>query len=124
MTTVVLENVYVLAIDQVANENETEPKVGQTATVQTDIVGAQKLALAREVGALSLVLRNVENQEVGGTRTVTVADLGGAGFYIPAKDRTATAAAPASAVNTAAGAVRRARSEEPTSELQSPMRIS
>lgn len=108
MTTVVLENVYVLAIDQVANENETEPKVGQTATVQTDIVGAQKLALAREVGALSLVLRNVENQAVGGTRTVTVADLGGAGLYIPAKDRTA-AAAPAP-VNSAAGPVRRAPS--------------
>src|SRR3546814_6913619 len=32
MTTVVLENVYVLAIDQIANENETEPTVGQTAT--------------------------------------------------------------------------------------------
>lgn len=109
MTTVVLENVYVLAIDQVANENETEPKIGQTATVQTDIVGAQKLALAREVGALSLVLRNVENQAVGGTRTVTVADLGGAGLYIPSKDRTA-AAAPAPAVNTAAGPVRRAPS--------------
>lgn len=109
MTTVVLENVYVLAIDQVADENQTDPKVGQTATVQTDIVGAQKLALAREVGSLSLTLRNVENQAVGGTRTVTVADLGGGGLYIPAKDRTA-AAAPAPAVSTAAGTVRRAPS--------------
>lgn len=108
MTTVVLENVYVLAIDQVASEKETEPKVGQTATVQTDIIGAQKLALAREVGSLSLTLRNVENQAVGGTRTVTVADLGGAGFYIPAKDRTAASAPAPAAVNTAGGAVRRA----------------
>src|SRR3546814_748378 len=109
MTTVVLENVFVLAIDQIANESETEPKVGQTATVQTDIIGAQKLALAREIGSLSLALRNVENQAVGGTRTVTVSDLGGAGYYIAAKEsRAGAAAAPAPTVNTAAGPVRRA----------------
>lgn len=85
MTSVVLENVLVLAIDQIADENQTNPQVGQTATVQTDILGAQKLTLARQVGSLSLALRNVENQAVGGTRTVTPADLGGAGFYIAAK---------------------------------------
>ncbi len=94
MATVVLENTLVLAIDQVADENQTEPKVGQTATLQTDLLGAQKLALAREVGSLSLVLRNVENQSVGGTQTVTASDLGGAGLYIAARN---TAAAPAMA---------------------------
>ncbi|TWJ07070.1 Flp pilus assembly protein CpaB [Altererythrobacter ishigakiensis] len=87
MTNVVLENVYVLAINQTANENATEPQVGQTATVQTDIVGAQKLTLARQVGSLSLVLRNVENQDVGGTRVVTRNDLGAAGLYIPERER-------------------------------------
>lgn len=92
MTHVVLENVQVLAIDQIASESETEPKVGQTATVQTDIIGAQKLTLARQVGALSLALRNVENQDVGGTRVVTTADLGGAGLYIAARE---TSPAPA-----------------------------
>lgn len=110
MTTVVLENIYVLAIDQVANENETEPKVGQTATVQTDVIGAQKLALAREIGSLSLMLRNVENQAVGGTRTVTVADLGGGGLYIPAKESRVSATVAAPTVNTAGGPVRRAPS--------------
>lgn len=94
MTTVVLENVLVLAIDQIADENQTEPAVGQTATLQTDVVGAQKLALAREVGSLSLILRNVENQDMGGTRTVTSSDLGGAGYYIAART-SAPAAAPA-----------------------------
>ena len=93
MTTVVLENVLVLAIDQIADENQTEPAVGQTATVQTDIVGAQKLTLARQVGSLSLALRNVENQDVGGTRVVTRSDLGGAGLFIPARDRSASSAA-------------------------------
>lgn len=83
MTNVVLENVMVLAIDQVASENATEPQVGQTATVQTDLVGAQKLTLARQIGSLSLVLRNVENQDVGATRVITKSDLGGNGFFIP-----------------------------------------
>ena len=82
MTTVALENVLVLGIDQVADENNTQPVVSKTATLQTDIFGAQKLALAREIGTLSLALRNVENQEVGATETVVANDLGGAGRYI------------------------------------------
>lgn len=93
MTNVVLENVLVLAIDQLADENNTEPQVGQTATVQTDILGAQKLTLARQIGSLSLALRNVENQDVGGTRVVTRSDLGGAGLYIPDRSRDAGPAA-------------------------------
>ena len=77
MTTVVLENVLVLAADLIADENQTAPAVAQTATLQTDLFGAQKLALAREVGTFTLALRNVENQTVGGTETVVVTDLGG-----------------------------------------------
>jgi len=95
MTNIVLENVLVLAIDQVANENAVEPKVGRTATVQTDIIGAQKLTLARQVGALSLALRNVENQDVGGTRVVTTSDLGATGYYIPSRERAPAPADPA-----------------------------
>ena len=82
MTHVVLENVLVLATDQVADEKSTEPAVSQTATLQTDLYGAQKLALAREVGTFTLALRNVENQEVGATETVVLSDLGGAGYRI------------------------------------------
>ncbi|XUU59840.1 Flp pilus assembly protein CpaB [Erythrobacter sp. HA6-11] len=86
MTNVVLENVLVLAVDQVADENQTDPSVGTTATLQTDIMGAQKLVLAGQVGSLSLVLRNVENQLVGATEVVTPSDLGGAGYFIPARN--------------------------------------
>lgn len=82
MTTVVLENVLVLATDQVADESSTEPTVSQTATLQTDLFGAQKLALAREVGKFTLALRNVQNQEVGATETVLTKDLGGDGLRI------------------------------------------
>lgn len=109
MTSVVLENVLVLAIDQTASESETAPKVGRTATVQTDMLGAQKLTLARQIGSLSLALRNVENQDVGGTEVVTASDLGGAGYYIPSKSRgsSETAASTAPPVRTAAGSVTR-----------------
>lgn len=85
MTTVVLENALVLAVDQQADENATEPSVSQTVTLQVDMFGAQKLVLAHQVGSLSLVLRNVENQVIGGTETVVANDLGGSGLYIPGR---------------------------------------
>jgi len=104
MVNIVLENVLVLAIDQIADENNTAPQVGRTATVQTDIIGAQKLTLARQVGSLSLALRNVENQIVGGTRVVTTSDLGANGYYIAPRRETAAQATP---VTTTSGTVTR-----------------
>lgn len=93
MTTVVLENVLVLGTDQIADEKNTEAAVAQTATLQTDLFGAQKLALAREVGTFTLALRNVENQDVGSTDTVVLSDLGGAGYYVPDRGRGGSGAA-------------------------------
>ncbi len=87
MTTVVLENALVLGVDQVADENSTDPVVAKSATLQTDIYGAQKLALAQQVGIISLTLRNVENQTVGATGPVVARDLGGAGLYIASRER-------------------------------------
>lgn len=105
MSEVVLENIQVLAVDQTANEKDTNPKVGKTATVQVDLLGAQKLAIAARVGSLSLALRNVENQmPVPGT-TVTVRDLGNAGYYIPARRDAAPAAVAASVPGYGAGPV-------------------
>lgn len=94
MTSVLLENVQVLAIDRRASENNTEPEVGNTATLLVDQFGAQKLALANQVGRLSLALRNVENQIVGGTQVVTTRDLGGAGLYIPERRSRSSAPPP------------------------------
>ena len=81
VTSVLLENVQVLAIDQIADQKDNKPKVGKTATVLTDLYGAQKLTLATRMGSLSLALRNVENQEVGPIRTVTARDLGGPVYH-------------------------------------------
>lgn len=93
MTTVILENVQVLAIDRRSSERSTKPNVGRTATLQVDPLGAQKLALANEVGRLTLALRNVEDQTVGATGTVTTADLDRARYYIRSRSQPAAPAA-------------------------------
>lgn len=77
MTDIVLEKVRVIAIDQVADESKTDPMVAKTATLEVDPVGAQKLALAEQVGTISLALRNVASLEDGANLTITQQDLGG-----------------------------------------------
>lgn len=70
-TNVILQNVMVLGIDQSADQEAEKPKVGRTATVQVNPTEAQKLALAMQVGTLTLALRqvgsteNVEQSQVG-----------------------------------------------------------
>jgi pilus assembly protein CpaB len=76
MTDIVLEKIRVIAIDQVADEKQTDPKVAKTATLEVDAVGAQKIALAQEIGTVSLALRNVTSIEDGANMTVTQQDLG------------------------------------------------
>jgi pilus assembly protein CpaB len=58
VASVVLSNVKVLAIDQVMQDIDSKPKVGATATLEVDIVPAEKLALAAQMGTLSLALRS------------------------------------------------------------------
>lgn len=53
----VLENVRVMAIDQVAKKEDDKAKVGRTVTLEVDAKGAEKLSLASEMGELSLALR-------------------------------------------------------------------
>lgn len=84
-TDVILQRVKVLAIDQIANEKDTEPKVGKTAVVEVDLLDAQKLVLAQRLGALSLALRNVETDEPEALTTVTARDFGGGRFYRAAR---------------------------------------
>ncbi|WP_338243554.1 Flp pilus assembly protein CpaB [Aurantiacibacter hainanensis] len=82
MIDVIMEGVPVLAIDQVASDDATDPTVGSTAVVQVDQYGAQKLVLANRLGQLTLALRNVENQEPGALTTVTSRDLGDPSIYL------------------------------------------
>lgn len=95
MSDVIMEAVPVLAIDQVASEQATEPQVGGTAVVQVDQEGAQRLILADRLGRLSLALRNVENQDVGATRTITSRDIGNPRIYLAGRGGGAPARASA-----------------------------
>ena len=72
---VILQNVVVLGIDQVADESREKPTVARTATVGVTPEEAQKLALAMEVGTLSFALRNIGEAEAAKLKTVRVSDL-------------------------------------------------
>jgi pilus assembly protein CpaB len=55
---IVLEHILVLAVAQEANRDQTKPNVVNAVTLEVTPEQAEKLDLARSVGALSLVLRN------------------------------------------------------------------
>jgi len=75
---IVLQNVRVLAIDQVADERVDKPAVAKAVTLEVDVVGAQKLALAASVGHLSMMLRKAGEADNQYTRRITLGDLGAA----------------------------------------------
>ena len=75
-TDVVLQNIKVLAIDQLADDSSEKPSVAKAVTLEVDTVSAQKLSLAGSLGTLSLVLRKAGEAAVEGTRRVSVGDLG------------------------------------------------
>ncbi len=82
ITNVIIQNVRVLAIDQLATETEEAAVVGKSATLELTQEQAQKVALANSVGRLSLTLRRLSNEdqdEDEQTGTVKVADLKPAG---------------------------------------------
>jgi pilus assembly protein CpaB len=89
LTDVLIQNVRVIAIDQTAKNAEGAPKVAKTATLEVTPLDAQKLALAQEVGSLSLVLRKPGEQNNPVVETISMNDLrynmyGGARYPAPA----------------------------------------
>lgn len=89
VTDVLIQNVRVIAIDQTAKNADGSPKVGRSATLEVNPLDAQKLALAQEVGTLSLVLRKPGEQNNPVVETISMNDLrynmyGGARYPAPA----------------------------------------
>ena len=76
-TEVVLQNVRVLAIDQIADERLDKPAVVKAVTLEVDVVGAQKLSLSASIGSLSLMLRKAGEANNQYTRRITLSDLSG-----------------------------------------------
>ena len=76
VTDVLLQAVKVIAIDQNAQGADGKPVLARTATLEVNPIDAQKLALAQNVGSLSLVLRKPgEDQDLGRVATVSMNDL-------------------------------------------------
>ncbi|MGD9980523.1 MAG: Flp pilus assembly protein CpaB [Hyphomonadaceae bacterium] len=59
-TDLLLANVRVLAVDQIANESRNDPQVARAVTIEVTPEGGQKVALASEIGTLSLALRRAD----------------------------------------------------------------
>jgi pilus assembly protein CpaB len=72
---VVLQNVRVLGIDQLADQRAEKPAVVKAVTIEVDPTDGQRVALASTVGTLSLLLRKAGEATDGQTRRVTTRDL-------------------------------------------------
>lgn len=73
-TDVLLQDIRVLAIDQLADRN-TKAKPAKAVTVEVDTADAQKLVLAASIGQLSLALRRAGASQVGEARRIGIEDL-------------------------------------------------
>ncbi len=72
---VLLQNVKVLAVDQLTNERQEGPAVAKAVTVEVSTEQAQKLILAAGVGSLSLVLRQAGGADPVSAHRVSTFDL-------------------------------------------------
>lgn len=59
----VLTNVRILAIDQVLNDQSSDPKLGKNATLELTPKQSEMLAVLRELGTLSLALRSLAKDD-------------------------------------------------------------
>ncbi len=79
VTDIVMQNIKVLGIDQDIDEGREKPTVAKAVTVEVTSPQAQKLALAQQVGQLTLALRNEANGAKAAALTISVEDLSSGG---------------------------------------------
>ena len=73
---VVLQNVRVLAIDQIADDRIDKPAVVKAVTLEVEMADGQKLSLAASLGTLTLALRQAGDTVAQPWRQITAEDLG------------------------------------------------
>jgi len=95
---VILQHVKVLAIDQLAGEQQQRPTVAKAVTVELTSEQSLKILLATNVGKLSLILRQTAEGQLGPMQRVTERDL----FTGEAPAAAPAAAAPAAPAPVAA----------------------
>jgi len=83
-TDVVLQNIKVLGIDQLADARAEKPTVAKAVTLEVDTTSAQKLALASSAGNLSLLLRRAGDIAEEASRRISITDIGTRGAGQPA----------------------------------------
>ncbi len=71
----IVQNVRVLGVDQNADAASEKTKVAKTVTIEVSARDAQRLALAVDLGNLSLTLRRAGSEKTSQTRQITLADL-------------------------------------------------
>ena len=81
-TSVLLQNVKILGIDQIASDRQDKPVVVRAVTVEVEPIDAQKLTLAQQAGQLSLSLRALTDNEIRAVRPVNLSDLAIAGVGV------------------------------------------
>jgi len=93
----IIQNVRVLAIDQISDEAQEGAIVGKAATIEVTPEQAQKIAVAAKIGTLSLALRKFsegQEQEQIATEIIDVSDLEPSGADVkkptPVRTRTTT----------------------------------
>ncbi|CDX52470.1 Flp pilus assembly protein CpaB [Mesorhizobium sp. M2C.T.Ca.TU.009.01.2.1] len=74
---VVVADAKVLSVGQGADERKTEPQVANSVTIEVTNEGAQKVALARTVGTLSLSLRSAADASASNGGLMTISSFGG-----------------------------------------------
>ncbi|TPN88465.1 Flp pilus assembly protein CpaB [Mesorhizobium sp. CU2] len=74
---VVVSDAKVLSVGQGTDERKTEPQVANSVTLEVTNEGAQKVALARTVGSLSLSLRSAADASASNGGLTTISSFGG-----------------------------------------------
>ncbi|HEX2561499.1 Flp pilus assembly protein CpaB [Phenylobacterium sp.] len=100
VTEVVLQNVRMLGVDLNADQTSTETTSPKTATLEVSMEDAQKLAMAGDLGSLSLALRRSGAAEIEPTapvETYDVVSIGPAPAPAPPRAASGGARAPAKA---------------------------
>ena len=72
---VILQRVKVLAIDQQAGDRQDKPTVAKAVTVELTAEQSLKILLATNVGRLSLILRQANEEVAGPAQRITERDL-------------------------------------------------
>jgi pilus assembly protein CpaB len=72
---IVVQNARVLAIDNLFDGGNSEQPAARSVMLEVDLVSAQKLLVASEVGTLSLILRRADDIRLRGARRVSISDL-------------------------------------------------